>query len=63
MAKTKFREYCIEQKWTAAFVAEKIGCSQSTVYAYFRGERFPNRSTRKRMEEALGIDTRSIFGC
>lgn len=62
MAKTKFREYCIEKKWTAKFVAEAIGCSESTVYAYFRGERYPNRRTMKRMEEALGIDTRSMFG-
>ena len=58
----KFREYCREHNLTAAKVAEMIGCSKYTVYAYFRGERLPNRRTMKKMEKALKIDTREMFG-
>lgn len=58
----KFREFCRERNLTAATVAEKIGCSKFTVYAYFRGERLPSRRTMKRMEEVFGINTRDMFG-
>lgn len=59
---SKFRKWCKENKLTAAVVAERIGCTKRTVYAYFQGERLPNRRTEKRMQEVLGIDTREMFG-
>ena len=44
MAKTKFREWAKANNLTAAQIAERIGCSPRTVYAYFVGERLPNRN-------------------
>lgn len=58
---TKFREWCRENGLTAGQIAEKIGSSKSTVYAYFRGVRVPNRATMRRMERELGIDARRMF--
>ena len=58
---TKFRDFCKETGLTAEQVAEKLGCSKFTVYAYYRGERLPSRRTMKRMEEVFGIDTRRMF--
>lgn len=62
MEDNKFKNWCKEQNLTAEAVAEKIGCSKRTVYAYFCGDRLPSRRTMKRMEEELGIDTRRMFG-
>lgn len=62
MEKNKFREWARANNLTAAEIAERIGVSKFTVYAYFRGERLPNRSTEKRMEAEFGIDTRRMFG-
>lgn len=62
MVKTKFYEWCKEQGLTAEQVAARIGCSKSTVYAYYYGQRLPSRKTMKRMETELGIDTRRMFG-
>lgn len=62
MSKTKFREWAKANNLTAAQIAERIGCSPRTVYAYFVGERLPNRSTEKRIEAEFGIDTRRMFG-
>lgn len=62
MEKNKFREFCKVNNLTAAEVAERIGVSKYTVYAYFRGERLPSRRTMKRMEAEFGIDTKRMFG-
>lgn len=62
MEKNKFREFCKANNLTAAEVAERIGVSKYTVYAYFRGERLPSRRTMKRMEIEFCIDTRRMFG-
>ena len=62
MTKTKFAEWCREQGMTAAQVADRLGLSKSTVYAYYYGQRLPSRRTMKQMEAELGIDTRRMFG-
>lgn len=62
MEKNKFREWAKANNITAAEIAERIGVSKYTVYAYFRGERLPNRTTERRMEAEFGIDTRRMFG-
>ena len=62
MEKNKFREWARQNNLTAAEIAERIGVSKYTVYAYFRGERLPSRNAEKRMETELGIDTRRMFG-
>ena len=62
ISKTKFADWCREKGLTAAEVAQRIGCSKSTVYAYWYGQRLPSRRTMKRMEAELGVDTRRMFG-
>ena len=62
ISKTKFADWCRANGLTAVEVAERIGCSKSTVYAYWYGQRLPSRRTMKRMEAVLGVDTRRMFG-
>ena len=57
----KFRQFCKENSLSADMVAERIGCSKYTVYAYWRGERRPHWKVMKKMDEAFGIDSRSLF--
>lgn len=59
--KTKFKQYCVENHLRAADVADEVGCSVKSIYAYMQGYRLPNRRTMKVMERKLGIDTREIF--
>lgn len=60
--KTKFCTWCAEKNMTAAEVAKVLEISKQSVDAYSQGRRLPGRKTMKRMEERLGIDTRSMFG-
>lgn len=59
--RNSFQKFCIEQGYTAQDVANLVGISKYTVYAYYRGERLPNRRTMKKMDEAFGIDTSKLF--
>ena len=58
---TRFKKWCIENRMKAADVAEKLGCSRKTVYAYMQGSRLPSRKTERLMKERLDIDTSEIF--
>lgn len=57
----KFQEWCMANGYRAEDIAQLVGISKSTVHAYYRKDRHPNRSTMKRMEEALGINPRDFF--
>ena len=46
-----FKQYCVDNGYTAETIAKKIGVSRRTVYAYYTGERLPSRRTMKKMEE------------
>lgn len=58
---TKFREWCAKNGYTADRVANELGCSKSTVYAYFRNARSPSKKVMKRMEQIFGFDAREMF--
>lgn len=58
---TKFREWCAKNGYTAERVANELGCSKSTVYAYFRGARSPSKNAMKRMEQIFGFDAKQMF--
>ena len=57
----KFQQFCIDNGLTAREVAERLGISQYTVYAYWRGERLPSRKVERKMEAEFGINTREMF--
>ena len=59
--KTKFKRWVVENRYTAKQLGSMIGCSPKSIYAYMQGARLPNRATMKKMEQALGIDTRDMF--
>lgn len=60
--KTEFKRWAVENHMRAADIAKAVGISSKSVYAYLQGWRLPSRSTMRKMEEALGINTREIFG-
>lgn len=58
---TKFKRWCIDNRMRAADIAEAIGCSPKTIYAYMQGSRLPSRRMERLMREKLGIETKEIF--
>ena len=59
--KTKFKEWCVNNRMRAVDIAEKLECSPKAVYAYMQGYRLPSRKMERAMKEKLGIDTKEIF--
>ena len=60
--KTEFKRWAVENHMRASDIAKAVGISTKSVYAYLQGWRLPSRNTMRKMEEALGINTRDIFG-
>ena len=59
--KTKFKQWCIENRFRAADIANELGCSVKTIYAYMQGYRLPSRKMMKEMERKFEINTKEIF--
>ena len=59
--KTKFKAWCVDNRMRATDVAEALGCSVKTIYAYMQGYRLPSRKMERAMKEKLGINTKEIF--
>ena len=59
--KTRFKKWCVENRMRAADIADAIGCSPKTVYAYMQGSRLPSRKMERLMKERLDINTNEIF--
>ena len=54
-----FKDWCFNNGYTAQTIADKIGCSKSTIHAYFQGKRSPSRETLKKMDNA-GINVNEV---
>lgn len=59
--KTAFKKWCIENRMRAGDIAQVLGCSVKTIYAYMQGSRLPSRRMERLMKEKLDIDTKEIF--
>jgi transcriptional regulator with XRE-family HTH domain len=59
--KNNFQRFCYERELTYEQVAELLGISKYTAYAYYRGVRLPNRRTMKRFEAVFKEDARKVF--
>lgn len=59
--KNNFQRFCYERELTVEQIAELLGISKYTVYAYWRGVRLPNRRTMKRFEDVFKTDANKVF--
>lgn len=61
LCKNNFQRFCYERELKVEQVAELLGISKHTVYAYYRGARLPNRRTMKRFKEVFKTDPEKVF--